>query len=657
MKHLLTKEQILKGFELAYLVHPDKNQSLIIALAALFELETERIKEQRRLRNAFKLIQEKIATLSNNEIYSPKIYLNDFQLYQWLILECSNTEEINQENTVFISQQILIIRYLKHLIANSVNKNVLFIITGLSRILHNYTTNNTVDLCLYLYPNYRKIKNLDHEIKRTKAKLLSQLEERFDKYLKVVNNRFQPITATNLTNVQSMTELINNTLDQLVLWDTECSNSLFFDQFNQHNLLSIGQQMSHIIIHPNCYNSVTKELNLESPNNKLEIPKFFIANTINDENDPFDPPDFTEDVPKLLKALESYKKQVKNCDPSKLVIKVDEVKKGTLDLGQTNKFFLEVDKEGFLEIFDHESNLRLLSRRLVADILLEKPEVKYYVIPVENGQRFTLIIKYIPPIFDDTQDIDEDTYRHTDDGNFEISISCHETSLTRALYWSYRRLLYELDLFPSLVLSRFAATSIILIILGLLAIYPNKVFNLDNQQTIVKTYPTPIIKQTPKPKITPLEEPQNIVPKQRNNIKPLDKPKTKSLPKLQPAPNPTEQVIEREPEQMAMRGNNASLETIKNIYISELIENELRKALIENLQVNGFNVIQDSGSNSIEGQLEYALPDTNVIILSINNKPVFEKTLDKSSPKEQAKVLVLSLVESIEKAKEAPKQK
>lgn len=656
MRDLLTKEQISKGLILAYLLCPDKKQSLAIVLTALLELEKQRVKEQRRFRNTFKLIQEKITTALNDDIQSPKIYLTDFQLYQWLILECANAEEIKQENTELVSQQLLTVRYLKYLVLKSVSKNVLFIITGFSRILHNYTTANTIDLCLSLYPNYKQIKNLDNQIKKTKAKLLSNLEERFDKYLKVINNRFQPITATNLRNVQSMTELINNTLEQLVLWDTDCSNSFSFHQINQHKLLSIGQQMSHIIIHPNCYNLLIKELDLEAPNNKLEIPKFFIANTINDDNDPFDPPDFKEDVPKLLKALEDYKKEVKNCTPSKLVIKVDEVKKGTLDLSQTNKFFLELDKEGFLEIFDHESNLRLLSRRLVADILIEKPEVKYYVIPIANGQRFTLIIKYIPPIFNDTEDIDEDTYRHTDDGNFEISISCHETSLSRALYWSYKRLLYELDLFPILVMSRFAVTSVILLILGLVAIYPNKIFNLDKQQTIVKSYPIPIIKQTPKSEPTPLEPEKQQGVEQLNTPKKNNKP-TDLKPNHQIVPTPPEEISEPEPEQIATRGNNTKLAILKNIYISDLIESDFKDALVEMLKLNGFNVIQNPASNSIEGQLEYALPETNSIILSINNKVVFKKALDGSSSKQQAQSIVTSLVELIEKAKKELKQK
>lgn len=103
------------------------------------------------------------------------------------------------------------------------------------------------------------------------------------------------------------------------------------------------------------------------------------------------------------------------------------------------------------------------------------------------------------------------------------------------------------------------------------------------------------------------------------------------------------------------RGNNAALATMKNIYISNFIEKDLRNALKEVLKANGFNVFENlaNANTSIDGQLEYSLPEANSVILSINNKSVFEKFLSRFSAKEEAQVIVSNLIEAIEKAKEA----
>lgn len=655
MKRPLTEKEIIRGFELAYLLYPDKNKALEICSSAFLQLQIEQRKEQRAVREKLKTLKQifKLDSDYNNQSF-PRIHFSDFRVCQKLIFQVANEIEREQENTEVVSQKLLTIRYLKYLVMVSLDHNILFLITGFSRVLHNYSTNETIKVCLSLYPGY-SYKHLDRQIKKAKATLLEHLQDRFHNYVKVVDNRLQSITATNLATVQVMTDLINNSLNQLVLWDTECLTDLsIFNNLQPYDIILIGQQMSHLIIHPNCYTYLTDELQLNKPDTRLEIPKFFVANhRIDDENDPFDPPDFTEDVPKVLEAVKQHFDEVKQCRPNQLAIYIDYKKRGLINLHQTNKFFLKLVNEGRqLEIYDEESNLFLISHRLISDIFLEEPETTIVTIPIDNGQKFKLIIKYIPPV-DDGEDFDEDNYQKIDTGTFEISISCHETSLTRALYWSYRRLLYEFDFSPLVVLSRFAITSMLLIILGVLAIYPNKIFNLDNQQTIVKILPTPIIKQTPKPNVTPLPEPQkqNIAPHQPNKI---NKPH-----KLQETPKSQPQVTEQEPNEIAMveRGDNATLATIKNIYISDLIDSDLKQALTESLQANGFNVVKSLAGSSIDGSLEYSFSEDNVIALSIKNKQVWKKSIDQPSPKEQAQAIILSLMEAIEKDKKDNKSK
>lgn len=122
-----------------------------------------------------------------------------------------------------------------------------------------------------------------------------------------------------------------------------------------------------------------------------------------------------------------------------------------------------------------------------------------------------------------------------------------------------------------------------------------------------------------------------------------------------PQNNTIKNTDNNEPEQIAMlereRGQNATLATIKNIYISDLIDTDLRNALIELLQTNGFKVIKNLANEPFEASLEYSFSEKNLIALSVKNRQVWKKSLDSSPPKQEAQAIVISLLEAIEQAK------
>ncbi|MBI4855084.1 MAG: hypothetical protein HY819_25055 [Acidobacteria bacterium] len=656
MKTLLTKDQIKKGVELAFLIYPEKEMALKISLRALSLLEHQRVKEKRWLRDYLKVFRDKIENLPNYRNSSfPKIYLNDFQLYQQLIMQCANKEEKQQESTKLVNQQLLTIRYLKHLVVACLDKNLLFLVVALTRVLHKYSTNEAKKVCLYLYPNY-KYKNLEFQIKRTKSILLKELAQRFQGFVKVVDNRFASNKISNLTTETHFIEMIGNTLNQLVLWDTEClENMSAFSGSETLDPLSIGRQMCHVIIHPDCYSCLIEFLGLENSNNKLEIPNFFTSNNIHkDDNDPFNPPDFTDDIPKLLKDLEDYKQKVKNSRPSRLAIFVDDKKRGVIELDKTNKFFLKLINEGkLLEIYDEETNLLLLSRHLSADIFGDV-ETKRYIFPIINGQHFNLIIKYSPPTFEENnEDSEENIYGAINTGIFEISIACYETNPLRAIVWSYKRLANEMLSSPINVFARLAITIIILIILGFIAFNPNKILVPDGKQQI-------IVKDAPTPKPSPKIPNDQVVPQLNKREVPEPKPhKNKynpSLKKRTTEKNTKQEVVEREPEEIAMeRGSQrATLATIKTIYVSDSIEVELRKELIEALKSTGrFTLIKDSEviRTQPDATIEWALSQPSTIILSTNYSPFIWKVfVPADTYKHQAENIVSSLMQAIQTA-------
>lgn len=195
----------------------------------------------------------------------------------------------------------------------------------------------------------------------------------------------------------------------------------------------------------------------------------------------------------------------------------------------------------------------------------------------------------------------------------------------------------------------------------------------NKQPPVIKINPSP----TPTPEVTPIATPniaennkQDNDNKLNTNIRNKDNRQaviTKNQQKINkgnnqvkqdksiPQNNTIKNTYNNEPEQIAMlereRGQNATLATIKNIYISDLIDTDLRNALIELLQTNGFKVIKNLANEPFEASLEYSFSEKNVIALSVKNRQVWKKSLDSSSPKQEAQAIVTSLLEAIEQAK------
>jgi len=668
MNNGLSADAVRKGIELAYLSYPDDEIATAITSLAVKHLQSEWARELRWQRDNTKAFLKTVKNtfLFDQQPVAKKIFLTQEQLLQLLVMKVGTNLEKEQESEEFVNQNILLARAIKEIIWFSLEKNPLCVISAITKVLHNYSNQDVVKVCYAVDDFYKNLKDIPREVRRAKESIFEQLTERFREVTEHVstsenfhNDTFEVIISPELI------ETLYRCLEKFSPWNTNCINDLPAKTPNSQKTMTEGLEIAHSLIHKDCFEFLTELTEIATPRSQLQLEQLIFSNKMKPSNkDPFDPPDFTDAASDVLEELEEYKKSLKNSSPEQLSIFIDNKKVGFIDLNQTDCFQIEVlDQATQLTIYDHKTNLLLVSSRLTHQGILSDERLEKYYFHLANGQTFKLTIRAIKPIFLPLEYDDESG--DFIDGKFQIVLVCYEKNLIKAIKRSYKRLSYEITQQPLATTTRFA---LILIVLALLLIIVEQFhlasnFNFNQQPPIVKKSngingikePLPFVtptpeKQFPLPKQTPLQ-------KQRPGFK--QKPK-KALPKtIKPAIK-----FAKEPEQIATRGftRTITLSELKSIYVSKEIEMELREALTKSLDATGRFTVMTKYSwpeNTPDAVVEWSLSMPNTLVLSTATSPyIWKKKIDKNQDvKQQAKSFTSDLIQAIQTSENLEKQK
>lgn len=109
--------------------------------------------------------------------------------------------------------------------------------------------------------------------------------------------------------------------------------------------------------------------------------------------------------------------------------------------------------------------------------------------------------------------------------------------------------------------------------------------------------------------------------------------------------------IDRIPNNRSSLSQNIFLSNIENVFVSNLIEEDLRTELQKLIKKS--NKLKLTNENECQGTLKWSFSQPNTIIISTTNNPLLwkKKIGNYGSPKEKAKDIVYSLTESIEESK------
>ena len=284
------KESLTRAFELAYFIHGDRGVALSIAAEAMAKLEVVAAAQDKRLYYT----PTGRASHVNGDRYRNKVSVSERLLLQRLVyVESETHERLDEEASIPApNEEDMLIRYIKHLTQITTRRNSFHVTLGLSRLLHNYSTAETMELHRVVAQDAERVRE-DSYYRARKGQLMKELKERFGDRLTVTRGprgeeRFQ-------TEDCNHADLARECLRMFTPWDTECAIPAGFDPFVEEIVAlsfkgddpdeehEIEVKRFHATLHPDCFERLTASLNFAPPGERFAAPSFFMSKD-DDEN-------------------------------------------------------------------------------------------------------------------------------------------------------------------------------------------------------------------------------------------------------------------------------------------------------------------------------------------------------------------------------------
>jgi hypothetical protein len=285
-----------QALRLAYFIHGDRELAVRIATAAMSKLNAAAAAQDKRsyYRTGGR------SQSSGSKMISPrtKVCLSELHLLQRLVYVESEPHErqVEQRQSATIGEESLITRYIKHLINITMMRNSFHVALGVSRLLYNYTTAESMKLYDLIMQNPERAKD-DAYWRERKAQLRRELNDRFGQRLAVVRGPYGEERFQRREDSARYLGLVKQCLQMFTPWDTPCPlpdagpapgevGAFTFRGSDPDEEHQIEVARMHAVIHPDCYERLVAGLGLDSPARRLEIPKFFHNSDCGPEDGP-----------------------------------------------------------------------------------------------------------------------------------------------------------------------------------------------------------------------------------------------------------------------------------------------------------------------------------------------------------------------------------
>jgi len=623
-RNALIEESIARAFQLAYFIHGDRETALNIAAEALAKLEVAAAAQDKRL------YYTPTGRAARAERFRTKVSVGELHLLQRLVYVESEPYERQAEqspNGESPDEEDMLIYFIKHLVRITVRRNSFYVTLGLSRLLHNYSTAEAMEMYNVLVQDPGRVRD-DYYYRSRKGRLMKELKERFGDRLRVTRGargeeRFQTEDAPD-----RHAELSRECLQEFTPWSTECAipagldplaeeiHDLAFDGSDPDREHAIEVNRLHAALHPDCFARLTRSLNFASTAERLTTPYFYMAKDRNHDQDR-KPPRRSRRAPRLdeaemnavKNALAERSSRRKTAAAGLLRIIVDGSERARLDLNRTSHTRLEtLENDELIEV-------RSADGLLLATFLLNQDESQEAIRPerssivLESGQRIS---------FSPVRSGDGETAGAT------IDLSYRETRLSRAAALYLRRIVFVAgDLWRR---PRSAAwkpapvfAALIIIALGLIFFWSGsererQESTAENNQPQRTESPAP---PSPSPSISPAPG--------GGKKRPAPAPRRRSAPPVvaqqKPQPNEPETQPEvgpedliRNVERLALDG--ATLIAVKKVYVDPFgddpIGKQFRDQLTAALRANrrfSLTANRDEADAVLKGRITTARPE------------------------------------------------
>ncbi len=345
-----------KAFQLAFFIHGKRDIAKQIAVSAMNKLETASNAQFKRY------YYTPVGRAETSRATRSRVSLNDLQLLQRLVFVESENFEKQNEATKKTSERNLLVYFIKHLVRISLKRNSFYVTLGISRILHNYGTNDAMEIYNIVVQDADRVHD-DYYYRSRKGVLMKELKARFGELLEVVKVNRGEERFNHQTDTEKLSETAKDCLQFFTPWNSSCAipdkfnpfddiiAPFHFDKQNPDAEHRIEVNRIHAALHPQCFARLTDALNLPAPKEKMEIPKFMLSNIQpNENNDDWrNPPNLEADELQTIKDLLAAQAESRRALSANLLrVVVDGNERAKINLEETDQVNFDLGDEAEL---------------------------------------------------------------------------------------------------------------------------------------------------------------------------------------------------------------------------------------------------------------------------------------------------------------------
>jgi hypothetical protein len=261
-----TSEDLLeRGFQLACFVVRERAAALDVVRGAANKLKARSFQEHKRFYWRDKHLKRHITKIAREEAAT----------FQWLILSECERKEIQQEKSGPVSEEDLLLRYIKFLIRVTTGYSSFHVNVGLQRILYHRSASETQRIYESISDRYIGI----DEYRRAKLAVMQKLRARFGNFLRTVRVGYGELQFEENENSDSWFGFVERCLEIFTPWTAELRCPPRLDSSERpagDDYLESAR--CHLLIHPECKSELFRTLGIAVSADQLAVPMFFRAN-------------------------------------------------------------------------------------------------------------------------------------------------------------------------------------------------------------------------------------------------------------------------------------------------------------------------------------------------------------------------------------------
>jgi hypothetical protein len=409
LDRVLTIDEMLnEAFLLSYFIHGHKETALRIVLGAMSKLDVATTAQSKR--RYYKPAGRSLLRSSNG--FRSKITFSELHLLQRLIYIESEPYEKQREAGTSIRKEDLVIHFIKHLVRVTLKRNSFYVTLGISRLLYNYTTTETMGIYNVVIQDPERVKD-DYYYRSRKGVLMQEIKARFGDLVRISHGQRGEDRFQAESEPSRFVDLVNECLSFFTPWATPCLvpasvdpildtiPALKFEGREKEDQVEINR--IHAALHPKCYQRLIKALGFHSPDQRLAVPHFFLSADNNDRNN--DRRDrrpnlelARDDLNTIKQNLNDLAERRRKASTGLLRILVDGVDYKPLDLNRGRRVRLDLDREPeLIEIWtSDETGELLLASHLVTYNQPEFAQPLPASVRLDGGQEISIVVSPSP---------------------------------------------------------------------------------------------------------------------------------------------------------------------------------------------------------------------------------------------------------------------